>query len=497
MALYALPSNWCINDYIMKKILISLAALALMVPANAQFFNRLVDKARESAEQAVERKVEQAVEEGVDKALDPETYKNQNEQQENQDVQQQPMQGWTCPACGAKGQTGKFCTECGAKKPEGDGTWTCPACGAKGQKGKFCTECGAAKPGAQTAQQQNVQAPQPKKEVESTYAKSDFVRGDEVFFEDDFANEQLGEFPSKWDINSGAAEVASLNGQKYILFTEYSGEVVPLMEKPEAWLPDQFTAEWDVYLSDDESLDDANWLVTLISRQSNWNDIVGQITLWWRPNDGDANVMYENIRKPDNKDGAGGSERELLLKSLKKNAWNHCGISFNKRALKFYVNGTRIFQIPNMMAPEKILFQFNGAYKYRGYTNVVIAKGAVPLYNRLASTGRIITYGITFDIGKATIKPQSLPEINRFYDLMMQNPDLKFEVQGHTDNTGTVAGNQKLSEQRAQAIVDKLVSMGIAANRLTAKGMGQSSPLADNSTDEGRAKNRRVEFIKK
>ena len=67
----------------------------------------------------------------------------------------------------------------------------------------------------------------------------------------------------------------------------------------------------------------------------------------------------------------------------------------------------------------------------------------------------------------------------------------------YTDNTGTVAGNQKLSEQRAQAIVNKLVEMGIAANRLVAKGMGQSAPLADNSTDEGRAKNRRVEFIKK
>ena len=67
----------------------------------------------------------------------------------------------------------------------------------------------------------------------------------------------------------------------------------------------------------------------------------------------------------------------------------------------------------------------------------------------------------------------------------------------YTDNTGTVAGNQKLSEQRAQAIVNKLVEMGIVANRLFAKGMGQSAPLADNSTDEGRAKNRRVEFIKK
>jgi len=128
---------------------------------------------------------------------------------------------------------------------------------------------------------------------------------------------------------------------------------------------------------------------------------------------------------------------------------------------------------------------------------VRLCKGAVPLYNRLITDGKIITYAITFDIGKANIKPESMTEINRIAQLMKDNSDLKFEVQGHTDNTGTVAGNQKLSEQRAQAIVNKLVEMGIAANRLSAKGMGQSAPLADNSTDEGRAKNRRVEFVKK
>ncbi|MBO4771508.1 MAG: OmpA family protein, partial [Bacteroidales bacterium] len=110
---------------------------------------------------------------------------------------------------------------------------------------------------------------------------------------------------------------------------------------------------------------------------------------------------------------------------------------------------------------------------------------------------KIITYGITFDIGKATIKPESMGEINRIVKLMNENPDLKFEVQGHTDNTGGASLNQTLSEQRANAIVNKMVEMGIDRSRLTAVGKGQSVPLADNSTDEGRAKNRRVEFVKK
>ncbi len=482
----------------MRKIILFVAALVLVVPTNAQFFNRLVDAAKQSAENAVQRQVEQKVEEGVEKIFNPETgeyeeVKRDEPQETEEQVKPQKPQGWTCPACGATGQTGKFCTECGAKKPEGDGSWTCPACGAKGQKGKFCTECGAKKPGAEGAQS----AQPAKKAAESAYAKSDFVRGDEVFFEDDFANEQMGEFPSKWDMNEGSVEVASLNGQQYMLGTEWSYNVEPLMKNQKNWLPDQFTLEFDLYISDDAEDGESTWHLLLMSSKSNWNETVGDIDFWWRAWDEGTIVRYGSMRKPDNNNTVDGEEEALVRKVLKKGDWNHFALSFNKRALKFYMNGTRVFQIPSMMAPEKIQFYCEGDYKYRGYANVILAKGAVPLYNRLATDGKIITYGITFDIGKATIKPESMTEINRIFDLMNQNPNLKFEVQGHTDNTGTVAGNQKLSEQRAQAIVAKLVEMGIEANRLTAVGKGQSAPLTDNSTEEGRAKNRRVEFIKK
>jgi outer membrane protein OmpA-like peptidoglycan-associated protein len=298
-------------------------------------------------------------------------------------------------------------------------------------------------------------------------------------------------------LNDGSVEVASLNGQKYMLGTEWSYNVEPLMKNQKNWLPDQFTLEFDLYVSDDAEDGESTWHLFLMSSKSNWNETVGDIDFRWRAYDEGTIIRYGSMRKPDNNNTVDGEEEALVRKVLKKGDWNHFALSFNKRALKFYMNGMRIFQIPSMMAPEKIQFYCEGDYKYRGYANVILAKGAVPLYNRLATEGRIITYGITFDIGKATIKEQSLPEINRFFELMQKNPDLKFEVQGHTDNTGTVAGNQKLSEQRAQAIVAKLVEMGIAANRLTAVGKGQSAPLTDNSTEEGRAKNRRVEFIKK
>ena len=88
-------------------------------------------------------------------------------------------------------------------------------------------------------------------------------------------------------------------------------------------------------------------------------------------------------------------------------------------------------------------------------------------------------------------------EINRIAKLMQDNPGISFEVQGHCDATGSDKVNDPLSQKRAEAIVAALVEQGIASARLTPVGKGSHVPIASNSTDEGRAKNRRVEFIKK
>jgi outer membrane protein OmpA-like peptidoglycan-associated protein len=109
---------------------------------------------------------------------------------------------------------------------------------------------------------------------------------------------------------------------------------------------------------------------------------------------------------------------------------------------------------------------------------------------------RIITHGILFDVDKSTIKPQSMGTINQIFQFLKDDPSLKFEIDGHTDNTGESQHNLQLSQQRADAVKDQLVSMGIESSRLTTKGFGDSKPIADNSSPEGKANNRRVEFVK-
>ena len=416
----------------MKKLLILMCGLWLTTPMNAQFLNRLIDAAKKSAEDAIEQQVNKKVEEGIDKAFNPEVPEKEQQEQQQQEE---------------------------------------------------------AEPQQQAVQRQpQAQAPTPAstKTLESAYAKSDFVPGDEIMFEDDLVGEQMGEFPSKWDLLEGNAEIASVNGKTVISLTDISTEIMPLMENQKNYLTEAFTLEFDFLGGSDEKSIYCDYIIHL-------KNIEGEDVATINLNGTASGWAYTSWIT------ASGEQRETRSAApAKEEEWNHVALSFNKRALKVYLNGSRIVNIPNCARPQYFTLQRpSWADHINLMTNVRLCKGAVPLYNRLITDGKIITYAITFDIGKANIKPESMTEINRIAQLMKDNGDLKFEVQGHTDNTGTVAGNQKLSEQRAQAIVNKLVEMGIAANRLSAKGMGQSAPLADNSTDEGRAKNRRVEFVKK
>jgi outer membrane protein OmpA-like peptidoglycan-associated protein len=118
------------------------------------------------------------------------------------------------------------------------------------------------------------------------------------------------------------------------------------------------------------------------------------------------------------------------------------------------------------------------------------------LLDEINKHGFVAVY-FNFDTGKATLQPDAVSQLDQIAQMLKASAALKLEVAGHTDNVGQPEDNQKLSEARAQTVVQELVKRSTAADRLTARGYGQGSPMADNRAEEGRAKNRRVELVKK
>ncbi|MBP5717212.1 MAG: OmpA family protein, partial [Bacteroidales bacterium] len=167
-----------------------------------------------------------------------------------------------------------------------------------------------------------------------------------------------------------------------------------------------------------------------------------------------------------------------------------------------------VINLPKVAAPSRFEFHVSDEYPYRGVGHVILAAGAKDLYERnttdlsagekaIMETGKFVTNNILFETGKATLKPESMEEVQKVADYMKKNPSVRFEVQGHTDNQGSDAVNDPLSQQRAEAVVKALEGLGVDGFNLRAVGKGSHVPVADNSTEAGRAKNRRVEFIKK
>ncbi|MCR5822522.1 MAG: OmpA family protein [Bacteroidales bacterium] len=341
------------------------------------------------------------------------------------------------------------------------------------------------------------------KAQETNYSKSDFVPGDEIIFDDPVEKEKLGEFPSHWDFLAGEeCEIVNHNGAQAIKLSGWYSEIGPLMKKAD-YLPEEFTVEFDVWSNATMGYSDNDWIRLELYSEEYPDGIVRMDlnpAVNNTPDEAEhANLVY-TFQPPTGDSREGSAKGELLDPLIKANTWLHVAASFNKRAFKYYVNGTRMANLPNVARPTrlKLVSISSSEDKDRFFIkNVRIAKGAVPLYDRLASEGKIVTYAITFETGKADLKPESVIEINRVAKLMQEHTDLRFEVQGHCDNTGSDAINVPLSQQRAEAIVAALVKQGIDKSRLTAVGKGSQNPIAPNTDAEGRAKNRRVEFVKK
>jgi OmpA-OmpF porin, OOP family len=331
-------------------------------------------------------------------------------------------------------------------------------------------------------------------QAESVYSKYDFIPGDKVIFYDDFSDTDVGEFPRKWTLNgpggkgSNAIEVAEYAGKRFLRSTPAandqsqhpSTQYIRLDRKGD--LPERFTVEFDAHFSEKAGGYPSLYGLFLLKGEdySGWS-VPGVV--WVSGNRCTSLNTETHISRADNK-------------------VHHVAVSVNGTFVKAYVDNQRVVNDPDgIPRPIKhvglrIESSGNVANDKVMFTNFRLAEGGKNIKSALDTDGKIVTHGILFDTGKDGIKAESLPTLKSILAILNDKPDLKFSIEGHTDNQGNKGINQPLSEKRAAAVMAWLSGKGIDSARLKTKGFGDSKPIDTNETPEGRANNRRVEFVK-
>ncbi|MFI5193679.1 MAG: OmpA family protein [Chitinophagales bacterium] len=340
---------------------------------------------------------------------------------------------------------------------------------------------------APPAAQTNANAPQdgssaPVASMKS-YQNYDFVPGDKVIFQSQLADEQTGEIPSQFTLDHGQMDIQTEDGENVMHVPSGDGATMTPRMSNMTYMPDQFTVEFDFK---NEKFGIGHVMVDFGSR------------VYYAQEDG---VMPGMTFGTDNSIGWTLGDisfpQGLDINYNHPMQWHHVAIAINKSVGKVYIDQYRVVNVNNLTGKaNNVTIDVNG-YENSFIRNVRIAAGGIDIYKKVTTDGKIVTHGILFDVNKATLRPESMGTINQINNLMKKDPSLKFEIDGHTDNTGVAASNLSLSQQRAEAVKTQLVSMGIDASRLTSMGFGDTKPISDNNTPEGKANNRRVEFIKK
>lgn len=323
-----------------------------------------------------------------------------------------------------------------------------------------------------------------------TYQNFDFVAGEKILFEDNFSTDMDGEFPAHWELVAGQGVLNKLEGDLafYIIEGNY-GTVKPRI-KGEDYLGDEFTVEFDYYNYRPQDGSGAYGIVVMLTSFEEGNAHDNNLII------SSTNIVYSGAEVYLTKDYSA----DMYGEDKFSNKFHHISIGFKNHQMKVYVDQTRVLVIPDTKVDYRsVAFGGIGSNEYPIiFKNIKIAEGGkMNMLDKISTDGKIVTHGILFDVNKASIKPESMGVINQIFQLLKENADLKFEIGGFTDSDGDDNSNLKLSEQRAIAVKDQLVSMGIVAERLTAKGYGEINPIDVNTTPEGKANNRRVEFKKR
>jgi OOP family OmpA-OmpF porin len=358
-----------------------------------------------------------------------------------------------------------------------------PAAAPAEPAGDTAAAAPAGAPAAETTASAPTATPAADRKVWANY---DFVPGERTLFFTDFTEDEVGNFPQRLEYKTGAMEVVEFEGgQRALKATSTSDLIIPLPEI----LPDKYTIELDVINRNSRGV------------AANTFEIAGG-------RDGLSDNQYSEVGWGHNGMSVTGGPVQTHVSAKDEDVQRYVGqpasfrILGDGKYLKIYADEKRLGNIPNAsFRRDSSLFlrlearddAENAVY----VTRIRVAESQKSIYDELNAKGRWTTQGILFDTGKSEVKPESTPTLKQIAKALTDHPDLKVEVQGHTDNVGKADANLRLSQARAEAVTKALTAeYGVNPGQLTAKGYGDTKPAADNKTAEGRANNRRVELVK-
>ncbi|MBK7104648.1 MAG: OmpA family protein [Ignavibacteriae bacterium] len=326
-------------------------------------------------------------------------------------------------------------------------------------------------------------------------SKFDFIPGENVIFYDDFTSENIGDFPLQWNTNGSGEIVTSEKFEGRWFQITKTGYYVP--EAKESFT-DNFTIEFDfVPLNSVQETATGIHFFFLSGDLSNpgYGSQPGNAGLRISP-DYDL-IGWNNWSEAREWQGDNGSVSFMFNSSDKY----HISFWIQKQRVRMYVNEEKVLDIPRGLQ-EKYVYNIFRIETYSDETtplisNFRIAAGQQDMRSKLITDGKLITYGILFDVNSDKIKPISIPTIKEIANILKDNSTLKVKIIGHTDSDGDENSNLELSKRRSESVKNELLNLfGIDAARIETEGKGESLPIAQNDTSINKAKNRRVEFIK-
>ena len=314
------------------------------------------------------------------------------------------------------------------------------------------------------------------------WANYDFVPGQKTLFFTDFTEDEVGNFPKRLEFKTGGMEIVEFEGGQRALKASSQSDFFILL--PEV-LPEKYTIELDVISRKGQGVGASTFEILGGRERDRESSQVSWGNGYFNVEGGPVKVAFET------------NDTERYLG--KPASFRMLG---DGKYLKAYVDEKRVANIPNaeFRRDKALLVRLEGRNDDQDavyVTRIRVAESQKTIYDALKADGRWATQGILFDTGKSNIKPESTPTLKQIAAALKEHPELKVEIQGHTDNVGKADANLKLSQARAEAVKKVLAAdYGVKADQLTAKGYGDTKPSGENKTAEGRANNRRVELVK-